>query len=161
MGKNEEVVTLALDMLARKWCDDENLEPLALISACLGQAWLHQGHDLDRVRAMLKNALAYDLCNCRILDLLRKIDARFSSKAYLFRLLVDVEGNFGGVCPKGYVSIFDVIAEDVDEAIGFVIRHEKNDDIRDIHVIEKTQGDRIRDEACGVYRRTSRIFCRE
>jgi len=158
LGRNEDLKIQASEVLAKEYGDDTELEPLARISASLGRVWLLEGREPAEIRAMLKKALRYDPCCLSVLDLIRRVDGRFSSKACFYRCLADFKGAFDDNGARGYFSSFDVIAEDELQAVDFIITHEDDPRIRKARVLETTQGSPAPEEALGIYSRTPCIF---
>jgi len=76
LERYDELIACALDALVEQWPNDEDLEPLARISASLAKAWLEQEHNRDAVRAVLERARQYDPENRRVLDLIEITNTR-------------------------------------------------------------------------------------
>jgi tetratricopeptide (TPR) repeat protein len=159
-GQVGEALRIGQALLAQGGSEDP--AAMAQLAAAVGSARLAQGATADEILAFALDALeAYERSNLQLLALIRTADGQRSAAAKYFRVTVDARipsrdplSQLGG----GYIVKYDLVADSVAEALGFVERMEApavrgNLRVSDHEVVEDRP-----DDPKGVYRRSDRFY---
>lgn len=162
-GKYEDVIERGERLLASLSAEADD-EVRSAVLAHVGQAYWKGRNDREQALKLAWEALGHSYGVKGALWLIRAVEAQVSSKAQYYRLLVEgdwheCDEDGGGL---GFFATYDVVADDVAEAIMFVRRFEP-DAVGDSLVVSKFEALEDRPtEPKGVYSYTGHnLFPRE
>jgi tetratricopeptide (TPR) repeat protein len=159
-GRSDEALRIGEALLDDSPSDEP--QQLACLAAAVGKARRARGATPEAILAFALDALdRYDRNNPQLLALIRAADNQRSPRSRHFRLTVDAKIPFRDPLSrmgKGYVVTYDVVAESIEQALGFVERMESpavrgNLQVDEHEIIDDSPGD-----PQGVYRRTAPFY---
>lgn len=161
IGRLDEAVMLAEDILAGEWEEESDSQYLGLIAAALARIRLRQGSAPNDVRNSVFKAVRLHGSNSALLRIIRNIDARYSKEAQYFRLLVDCkipEDNPLHSDAKGFYVTYDIVSDSVSHALDIVREFESDIGENGIHVEESEILEPRPEDPCGVYKQFGRCY---
>lgn len=132
MERLEEAARLALTTLDDQWDVESGGEPMARVAAHLARIRLLQGENREQVRKFVIKSLDYHHNSPFLLAVIRDINARFSSTAKHYQLLINAK--IHAACSlygeaKGFYVNYYVLADDADEALEFIREIESDEEV--------------------------------
>ena len=138
--------------------DDSAAADVAPLFAALAKAEWLKGDSESALRHAWE-AVALDATDDNALWLIREIEAEYSTSAKYFRILI--HGRDDGYDADGFWRKYDVVADDEDEALKFILRVEPEHIRPSLRIDEADVIDAASDQPKGVYWCTRYAFYRE
>jgi tetratricopeptide (TPR) repeat protein len=162
-GRLDEALEAAAEAMQWEYDPERDGPCLARIVAMISRVQMQQGRHKDGIRRRLLDALEWaDHSNPEVLAAIRDLDGRYSPDAQYFRLelstrLLESDDETGEADTIGLFVEYDVVAESVEQAIGWIGDFEPEIS-RDAWTVESSEAIEPRpDEPMGVYWRACRV----
>lgn len=154
----EKTMQSCRDILA---LSERDLDAVGRMTASLGSIKLSKGEDKQQVKIWVMEQLLDNISNDALLTLVRDIDSIYSTECKYYRLLVEcklpeISNKFADA--SGYFVSYDIIADDLGEALDYVAEFEDKD-LRGNMQVEEVEELKHKDtDQKGVYWRSVKTF---
>ncbi|MCX6583965.1 MAG: hypothetical protein NT166_27635 [Candidatus Aminicenantes bacterium] len=160
IGRIDEASRLGLKTLEEQWDDESEGELMGYIAANICRMRLKQRENKELIREFAIKSLAYHHNSPSLLAVIRYIDAKYSPKAMYYRMFLHAKIHVTSSLDeavKGFYVNYDVVADDSEEALEFIIEFENDEEIENLS-IEKIEALEHRpDDPKGIYWRSFRF----
>lgn len=161
IGRHDEAVMLAEDILAGEWEEESDAQYFGLIAAALARIRLSQGSAPKEVRSFVLEAVSLYGANSALLRIIRNIDAQYSREAQYFRLLIGCEISEDNPLhseAKGYYVTYDVVSDSASHALDIIREFESDIGANGLYVEESEILEPRPEDPCGVYKQFGRCY---